>query len=284
MNRILFGDNQFFGINHISEEKARAQSIMFKSNANIIRVLDYAYDIGLSTFMCTTHDRIEGICEHIRQNSGRYGNFQIYPCMPYAHKYNNAVTELGPMGALKKFLPVNMMSVMAKGGIALARKDFISMMELLVDFEMRMFSGIKTPVIFLQNVVTDLLLGLGMNDFFKAFSEYVREKYDAEAGFITMNLPLLITALTKCGIQNPIICTSINKIGFRMSGGRSLYEDILKEKQARVIAMQVLAGGAIPPREAIQYVCELEGVQSILFGASKPIHIKETKDLIEHMS
>ncbi len=25
MDRLLFGDNQFFGVNHMSEEKARAQ-------------------------------------------------------------------------------------------------------------------------------------------------------------------------------------------------------------------------------------------------------------------
>ena len=30
MDRILFGDNQFFGVNHMSEEKARAQSMKFR--------------------------------------------------------------------------------------------------------------------------------------------------------------------------------------------------------------------------------------------------------------
>ena len=30
MDRLLFGDNQFFGVNHMSEEKARAQSMRFQ--------------------------------------------------------------------------------------------------------------------------------------------------------------------------------------------------------------------------------------------------------------
>lgn len=30
MDRVLFGDNQFFGVNHMSEEKARAQAIRFQ--------------------------------------------------------------------------------------------------------------------------------------------------------------------------------------------------------------------------------------------------------------
>lgn len=284
MDRILFGDNQFFGINHLSEEKARTQSIKFKDNQSIIKTLDYVYDIGLRTFMCTTHDRISGICDHIRKNEDRYQGFKIFPCMPYAHKYNNAVTELGPLGALKKFMPSNVIGTMAKGGIALARKDYIAMMKLLVDFEMKMFEGIDTPVIFLQNVVTDLVLGLGMDEFFEAFYEHIQNKYKAEAGFITMNLPRMLDALEKRGIKNPIICSSINKLGFRMSGGIEAYEQTLNQRKFRAVAMQVLAAGAVSPKEAIEYVCCLKNVESILFGASTPAHIKQTKELIEQLT
>ena len=123
------------------------------------------------------------------------------------------------------------------------------MMELMIDAEMKMFKGILTPVIFLQNVVTDLLLGLGMTEFLVAFYNYIKEKYQAEAGFITMNLPLLLNTLESEGISNPIICTSINKVGFRMSGGKEAYEKVIKEKRCRLIAMQVLAEGAIPPKK-----------------------------------
>lgn len=281
MDRILFGDNQFFGINHLSEEKSRTQSVKFKDNRSIIETLDYVYDIGLRTFMCTTHDRISDICDHIRKNETRYQGFKIYPCMPYAHKYNNAVTELGPIGALKKFMPSNLMGAMAKGGMALARKDYIAMMKLLVDFEMKMFEGVDTPVIFLQNIVTDMVLGLGMDEFFEAFYDYIHHKYKAEAGFITMNLPRMLDALENRGIKNPIICSSINKIGFRMSGGKTSYEQTLAQGKFRAVAMQVLAAGAVSPKEAIEYVCGLKNVESILFGASTPAHIKQTKELIE---
>jgi len=50
------------------------------------------------------------------------------------------------------------------------------------------------------------------------------------------------------------------------------------------IAMQVLAAGAIPPVEAIEYVCKLNGVKAILFGASTKAHIQQTKELIEKFS
>jgi len=281
MERIIFGDNQFFAVNHISDEKSRAQSLRFKDDRTIIKTLEFAMDNGTETFMCTTHDRIERICDHIRANPSRFHNYRIYPCMPYAHKYANAVTELGYAGTLKHFVPGNFVSSIFKGGIAFLSKDYLSIMELLVDSEMKMFRGIDTPVIFLQNVVTDLLLGLGMYDILAAFHAYVAKKYNAEAGFITMNLPKLLHVLEQKGIRNPIICTSINKAGFRMSGGIQLYEETLRTKEVRVIAMQVLAGGAIAPGEAIEYVCNLPNIESILFGASSPENIKQTISLIK---
>jgi hypothetical protein len=283
MERILFGDNQFFGINHSSEEKARAHAIKFKDNQSIINVLDIAVGEGISTFMCTTHDRIGEICRHIRSDK-KYENFKIYPCMPYAHKYANAITELGVIGSIKQYLPGNIFNTFAKGGLAFIKKDFISMMELLIEAEMKMFRGISTPVIFLQNVATDLLLGLGMTDFLIAFQHYIEQRFRAEAGFITMNLPLLIRTLESKGIKNPLICASINKIGFRMSGGKEAYEKIISEKRCRLIAMQVFAAGTIPPKEALEYVCNLKGVDSILFGASSRGNIKNSKELIEDFS
>ena len=265
----------------MSDEKARAQAIRFKDTQNIVDLLDFVYEVGIRTFMCTTHDRIAEVCEHIRTHPERYKGFKIYPCMPYAHKYNNAVAELGALSAMKKMMPGNIVGAMARGGLALARKDYIAMMQLLVDAEMKMFRGIETGVIFLQNIVTDLLLGMGMHDFFVAFSDYVREKYKSEPGFITMNLPMLLDVLEKKRIDNPIICASINKIGFRMSGGKKLYEKTIQERRFQPIAMQVLAAGAIKPKEAIEYVCVQENIRSILFGASTPAHIKQTKELID---
>lgn len=280
MKRILFGDNQFFAVNHISDEKSRAQAIKFKDDKTILQTIDAAIDEGVGTFMCTTHDRIANICELMRQNPQKYAEFTVYPCMPYAHKYANAVTELGIMGTIQQYVPGNFLGSVLKGGAAFVSKDYVSIMELMVDAEMKMFKGMNTPVIFLQNVITDLLLGLGMKDLLKAYHDYIRKKYNAEAGFITMNMPRLLDLLESVGIRNPIICASINKSGFRMSGGRELYEHTLQTRQLRAIAMQVLAGGALPAREALAYVCSLPNVESILFGASSRQNIAETVSLI----
>jgi hypothetical protein len=284
MDRIIFGDNQFFGVNHASEAKAREQLIRFQDDRAIIKVLEHVYRTGIRTFMCTTHDRMAQICDHFRANAAAFPDFQFYPCMPYAHKYANAVTERGVLDALKSFLPEQgAMSALFLGATAVASKDAEVLGRLLIDAEMKMFAGLRTPVIFLQNVVTDLLLGLGVKDGFRIFSDYVRERYQAEPGFITMNLPRLLDTLESVGIVNPIVCANFNKAGFRMCGGVEAYERVVAERQVRLMAMSVFASGAISPRTALEYVCGQASVQSIVFGASTPHHIEQTKRMIDEL-
>lgn len=282
MDRLLFGDNQFFGVNHMSEEKARAQMIKFQNIDAIIGVLDNALDEGVKSFMCTTHDRIAEVCDHMRANPARYKDFQFMPCMPYAHKYANAVTEDGMIGALKRFMPdEGFLNAALRGGMSLAKKDIEGITTLLIDAEMKMFAGLNTPVIFLQNVVVDLLLGLGFNEAFAIFANHVRTRYNAEPGFITMNMPKLLDVLEQLGIDNPIVCSNINKIGFRMSGGLEAYERALRERKFRAIAMSVYASGAIPPKEAIEWICQQPNIESIVFGASSRANIANTRQLVD---
>ena len=285
MDRVIIGDNQFFGVDHLSDDKARQKEQKFRDTREIIKVLDAAYDVGVRTFMCTTYDRIGDICDHIRKNPSDYDGFNIYPCMPYAHKYANAVTEMGIAGTLKHYTSgEGLMTTLVKGGWAVLQRDAFKMMQLLVDTEMSMFKDMNVGAIFLQNIVTDLFLGLGMYDFFYEFDKYVRDKYDAEPGYITMNLPMLADALEQVDIDQPIICASMNKIGFRVSGGMEKYEQVIVDKKIRAIAMQVYAAGALRPKEALEYICKVKGVESILFGASTKDHIAETYNLITSYS
>ena len=285
MDRVLFGDNQFFGVNHMSEEKARSQSMRFQDLQAIIDVLDAAYQEGIRTFMCTSHDRVAEICDHFRAHPDKYPDYQFYPCMPYAHKYANAVTEHGMIEALRMFLPQDgAVAAMLKGGLALANKDIEAIMQLLIDAEMKMFHGLKTPVIFMQNVIADLLLGLKMNECFRIFHDHVRAKYNAEPGYITMNVPRLLDVLDGLGIDNPVVCANVNKIGFRMCGGIDAYEAAIANRRFRPVAMSIFASGAISPREAIAYVCGQPKIESLVFGASGRANIRQTKALIDELT
>jgi len=265
----------------MSEEKARQQLIRFKDSRAILEVLDLAYDLGIRTFMCTTHDRIGEVADQMRAHPNRYQDFIYFPCMPYAHKYANSVSQVGIIETIQRFSTGGVLSTLFRGAMGALTRDIYALMKLLVDAEMKRFDGLRTPVIFVQNVVTDLLLGMKLYPVFAQFDRYIRERYQAEAGFITMNLPLLLEVLEEVGVENPIVCANINKIGFRMCGGVDAYRQALRTRKCRAIAMSVLASGAIPPREAIEWVCGLEGLHSIVFGASSAGNIRQTQELIE---
>jgi hypothetical protein len=99
-----------------------------------------------------------------------------------------------------------------------------------------------------------------------------------------MNLPRLLDTLDEVGIDNPIVCSNINKLGFRMSGGIEGYRAALETRRFRAVAMSVFASGAIPPREALEWVYEQPNIESVVFGASSPANIHGTRMLVDELA
>ena len=286
LDRVIFGDNQFFGINHMSEEKAQALSEKFRDLQSIIDVIDIAYDCGIRGFMLNSHEKSRDICDHLRRHPSRYAGLNLYPSIPYAHKYANAVAEKGIFATLKDTIVADntfadVAGLISKGGSLLFERDMIKVMQMLVDVEMKIFRGLNIKVLFLQNIVTDLMLGFGVKEVFVGYASYLRETHGIEPGFVTMNMPRLVDFLLDCGIENPVVCSAINKAGYFMNPDQASYEKTLREKPFRPLAMSILASGAVKPEEAVAYINSLPEIKSVVFGASSRSHIQHTKELIE---
>ena len=290
MDRLILGDNQFFGVNHMSEEKGMASAIRFQDYNEIIKVLDIAYDCGIRDFTFSTHEGVRFLCDHFRANPQRYSDIKLYPALPYAHKYANLVNEKGVMGAISDTVfsdntAGGVAGVFVKGAAFMINRNPKEIMKLLIDAEMKMFRGLNVEVIFLQNIVTDLLLGLGWKDVFRDFVEYIEKSYKVRAGFITLNLPRLVEFLLGCGIEDPIVCSAINKTGYQMNPDIGSYEAALgDDRRFRAFAMSIMAAGAVPPEEAVEYVSRFKKVQSILFGGSTKSHIEQMVHLFQKYS
>ena len=285
MDRLILGDNQFFGVSHMSEERGIERMRRFQNLEAIIEILDLAYDSGIHAFTFSTHDRVRLLCDHFRAHPERYADLRLYPALPYAHKYAHAVNEKGVVGALKDVMAgiraKQVASMFARGSAALLTQDPIQIMKLLVDAELLMFRGLDVRIVFLQSIVTDLMLGLGFEDVFPSFVAHVEGKYGVRAGFMTLNMPRLVDFLLARGIKDPVVCSAINKSGFQMNPDVATYERALRTKPFQALAMSVMAAGALPPREAFEYVAGLKEVKSILFGASTKAHLEETKAVFE---
>lgn len=290
LDKIVFGDNQFFGINHMSQEKAQQLAEKYFDIRNIHRTYDIAFENGIRAVMLNSNARAKEICDYFRTHSAKYGDINWYPSIPYPHKYADLVAEKGILTAFNEVLFSNntamgALGMLAKGGMAVFNKDAITMMRMLVDLEFRMFNGLNAKVLFLQNIIVDLLLGYDMGDMFRAFCDHVREKYHITPGLITQNLPYLNKKLVEWGIEDVAICSSINKIGYLMSPSVDAYVETIKNNDPskyQLMAMCTLASGAVPAKEAYKFINSLK-LQSVVFGASSEKNIRETVSLI-HLS
>lgn len=288
IDRIIFGDNQFFGINHMSEEKAQQLAEKFYDIRNIYNVYDIAFANGIKAVMLNSNERAKEICEYFKQNKSKYGDIAWYPSIPYPHKYANLVAEKGIFPAINEVLFANntvggALSMIAKSGMAVLGKDAIKLMQMLVDAEAKMFKGLNVKVLFLQNIITDLLLGYEMRQIFEAYCDYIRKKYGVLPGLITQNMPRLKQKLEEWGIDGVVICSSINKIGYLMSPSVQAYTDAIEKNDPakyQLMAMCTLASGAIKATEAYKFINSLN-IQSVVFGASSEKNIKETVSLIQ---
>jgi hypothetical protein len=287
LDKIILGDNQFFGINHMSQEKAQQLAEKFYDINNIFRVYDFAFDAGIRAVMLNSNDRATDICNHFIENNGKYKDISWYPSIPYPHKYANTVAEKGILPAITEILFKNNsfmggLGSMVKGGKAVIGKDVFKMMQMLIDMEMKIFKGLNIKVIFLQNIVTDLILGYGVKEVFVEYCEYINKRYNTIPGFITQNMPYLLIKLKEWGIKEVVICASINKIGYLMSPDVESYAEAVRNNNPadyHIMAMSTLASGAIPAKDAYEFI-NGQNIQSVVFGASGKAHIEETVRLI----
>ena len=139
-----------------------------------------------------------------------------------------------------------------RGGKSFARKDIEGIITCWSTAEMKMFQAQDAGGVPAERGGR-LPARHGLHRSIRIFAQHVATRYDAEPGFITMNMPRLLDALNSVGIENPIVCSNINKIGFRMSGGIDSYLDALNNRK-------VPCGGDVGirlrhrAREAIEWV------------------------------
>jgi len=289
IDKIIFGDNQFFGINHMSQEKAQALSEKFFDLSSILDVYDIAISLGIRGIMLNSNDRAKEICQYFKDNKSRYSELNWYPSIPYPHKYANLISEKGIIATINEILfkqssATGTLSMLTKGGSALLKKDAIKLFQMLIEVEMKTFKSLNVKVIFLQNIITDLLLGYDLKDIFYEYCEFIRKKYNSTPGLITQNMPILKSKLEEWGLEEIVICSSFNKIGYLMSPNIESYIKAANNNDTskyQLMAMSTLGSGSISPHRAFEFINE-QNIQSVVFGASSKNHIEQTISILKN--
>lgn len=278
IDRIVLGDNQFFGVNHMSQDKGKQTYEQFKDLNEISRIMHYSYDKGVRAVMFSTHPSINKICDMMRSDPV-LKEFSIYVNIPYIVKYVSMVTEMGMYNTIKTVLESQKNTGRTKFVLRTAKNavtfNFMGVFEQLIDVELAPFKGLNVKAVFLHNALCDLILGYNMGDIVKKFDRYIKEKYHAIPGYGTLNYLQFSKFLDKQGLNDSLIMAGFNKLGFLMNPNQQLCEQAIKNTQHTVLAMATMASGRVRPEEAYQYLSEI-GIKNVIVGLSSQIHADET--------
>lgn len=279
--RIILGDNQFLGVNHADQSKATSLHQRFSEADAIIEVIGWAYEAGIRDFMFTTHDRFYPVFQEIIR-SRLFPGMYYTPCLPYAHKYANAMAEKGMIDVvldnLRQTPKTRVVTAIARSAVG----DFSGLMRLLVQVELLMTKGLPIRGVFLQNIFFDLLLGLNAAKLLEKYHRFVMEELNVLPGFITMNHPTAVKVLCdEIGLRDPWLCANYNAGGFRTNPSNEEVVNSYASGKSKNIAMSVFASGALEGNRSLDYIREAKGVDAILFGSSRRENIdKNTRTIL----
>lgn len=284
IDQVILGDNQFFGVNHMSQDKGRATYEQFKDLNEIKRILKYGLSKGVKGVMFSTHPSIYEICDMIRADKDLKNNMNIYVNVPYIIKYVSMVTEMGMYDTIKTMLKGKSGSGKTKfllqTGINALTLNHLGILERLIDVELSPFYGLNIKAVFLHNALCDLILGYDMKAVVLAFDSYVRKKYNAIPAYGTLNYSAFAKFLEEAGLSESLVMTAVNKKGFLMNPSRNQVIEDIGKRSHTVLAMATLASGRLMPEEAYSFLADTD-VKNVVVGLSSQKHADETFSIIQ---
>jgi len=279
--KLILGDNQFFGVNHADLKKAAMTRELFNSHSSISEFIKKSLNIGLDGFMINSNDLGFRVVEEFDfKNHAAECHYSI----PYPHKYAGIVNDSGMIALLSLVLR------------QLRMRDLFSVLKFAVSFNVTHLLPIivrmeipkslpKGSVIYLQNVVTDLTMGLNNGD--KILSAYVQsvKSMGYLPGLITLNPTSLMELMKKNHSQDKVfICFNINYSGFNVFPSISKVEEAILEAKKftkwKLMGMSVFSSGSqgVSIKESVEYVKSL-GLDYVVFGSSKLSNIEKNRSL-----
>ena len=265
MPEIVFGDNHLFGINHLSMEKAKRYRDEYGSLSALVATFDMLRRCNVNEQMMSAHLRAQEVCD-VALSTHR--NLKIHPVIPYAHAINDQAAAEGVVSTGLRLLRPSfsdsfrlLADVFSKSAVARVPRSSI---ERFTDQQLKMFGEIPKEsrgVLFLNNVFTDILIGLGVTEWFDHFRGICEER-GYRAGAITYN-PLYFHSHRLTGFE---LCIQHNHVGFLNNISRS---DLIELCDLfPVWAMGVFGSGAYDEGDVIQDLRSTP-FKKVVFASSK---------------
>lgn len=279
MKQIL-GDNQFFGINHSDLEKGNETKEQFSTNSSIIEFIEDSLHIGLDGFMINSNERGFEIATKVKIPSSK----EVHYSVPYPHKFATMVNENGMLHLLKYVIgKSSLSSLVLKSPKFLFSRNVKDILPLILDLEIPDELQ-KGSYVYLQNIVTDLVLGLKREDLLLEFCKTVRKK-GYKPGLITLNPIILEDVINKFPEkiqQDLVVCFNINKTGFNVFPSKERVENFISKSHLyKKMGMSILSSGGINNiSDSLDYIKKLQ-LDYVVFGSSKLKNIQTNYESLQ---
>jgi hypothetical protein len=266
--KIILGDNQFFGVNHFDLNKGEKTKLKFDTTTKIEAFINDSLEIGLDGFMINSNEKGYEIVNASKFDSAK----EIHYSIPYPHKYASMVNENGMMSLFGHIIKNTSFIKNLIGGIKLvATQNLKSITPLALNLEVPKNLK-KGSYIYMQNIITDLLLGMGRGDILIEFIKSV-SNMGYKPGIITLN-PIMFDKLLKDKqdanwLKDLVVCFNINKEGFNVFPSLDSVENFIESRpKYKLMGMSIFASGAANIPSSINYIKKLK-LDYVVFGSSK---------------
>ena len=279
--KIILGDNQFFGVNHFDLKKGEKTKLKFDTTTKIEAFINDSLEIGLDGFMINSNEKGYEIV-----NASKFDDVkEIHYSIPYPHKYASMVNENGMMSLFGHIIKNTSFIKNVIGGIKLlATQNLKSITPLALNLEVPKNLK-KGSYIYMQNIITDLLMGMGRGDILIEFIKSV-SKMGYKPGIITLN-PIMFDKLLKNEqdanwLEDLVVCLNINKEGFNVFPSLDAVECFIESRpKYKLMGMSVFASGAANIPASINYIKKLK-LDYVVFGSSRLDNIKSNFELFNN--
>ena len=276
--KIILGDNQFFGVNHFDLKKGEKTKLKFDTTTKIEAFINDSLEIGLDGFMINSNEKGYEIVNARKFDSAK----EIHYSIPYPHKYASMVNENGMMSLFGHIIKNTSFIKNLIGGIKLvATQNLKSITPLALNLEVPKNLK-KGSYIYMQNIITDLLMGMGRGDILIEFIKSV-SKMGYKPGIITLN-PIMFDKLLKNEqdanwLEDLVVCFNINKEGFNVFPTLDSVEKFIESRpKYKLMGMSIFASGASNIPQSINYIKKLN-LDYVIFGTSRIENIKSNLKL-----
>jgi len=289
VREILLGDNPFLGVSHLAHEKARSEQSEAAGLEAKASVLKAGLEGGVTGYTFSTHRVNLELLEYLsRQHPEVVARLNYYILIPYAQGYVRRANVYGTVGLAKTMVRDIVFKHLVDSLTSALTLNFNRLASLFIGMEANPYLEIlprdRVKAILLHEVLTELIIAYNLTKLLHELKRFVEKKLGVGFGLETRNIGRLNKYLVENNIRVEYVMTPVNPLGYQMAPSKEEAEKAVQElgeQGIKIIAINILASGAVTIEEACKYLESYKDkVYAVAYGTTKPQRAKENAFLL----